>query len=87
MLRAPLFAQTVLDRNRLETRIVHLLEGKIIQTKELKKERRNVLFTLAFVQYVFRYKLSDDEKKANLNQVKVHAPAFAATARASSSSS
>jgi hypothetical protein len=54
----------MLDRNRLEARIVHLLEGKIIQTKELKKERRNVLFTLAFVQYVFRYKLSDDEKKS-----------------------
>lgn len=44
-----LFAQTMLDRSSLETRIVHLLEGKTMQTKELKKERRNVLFTLGLI--------------------------------------
>lgn len=44
-----LFAQTMLDRSTLETRIVHLLEGKTMQTKELKKERRNVLITLGLL--------------------------------------
>ena len=44
-----LFAQTMLDRSTLETRIVHLLEGKTMQTKELKKERRNVLLTLGLL--------------------------------------
>ena len=44
-----LFAQTMLESSTLETRIVHLLEGKIMQTKELKKERRNVLYTLALL--------------------------------------
>tara|TARA_R110002167_G_scaffold235509_1_gene440757 strand:- start:2169 stop:3509 length:1341 start_codon:yes stop_codon:yes gene_type:complete len=47
--KPPLFAQTMLDRSTLETRIVHLLEGKTMQTKELKKERRNVLFSLALL--------------------------------------
>lgn len=47
--KPPLFAQTMLDRSTLETRIVHLLEGKIMQTEELKKERRNVLCTLALL--------------------------------------
>jgi TonB family protein len=44
-----LFAQKMLDRSTLETRIVHLLEGKTMQTKELKKERRNVLLTLGLL--------------------------------------
>lgn len=47
-----LFAQTMLDRSSLETRIVHLLEGKTMQTEELKKERRNVLCTLAFLSSI-----------------------------------
>ncbi len=47
-----LFAQTMLESSSLETRIVHLLEGKIMQTNELKKERRNVLFTLALLSSI-----------------------------------
>lgn len=45
--RHPLFAQSMLDRDTLETRIVHLLEEKIMKSIELKKERRNVLFALS----------------------------------------
>lgn len=45
--KPPLFAQTMLESSTLETRIVHLLEGKTMKTQELMKERRNVLLTLA----------------------------------------
>ncbi|MGJ8688044.1 MAG: M56 family metallopeptidase [Gammaproteobacteria bacterium] len=45
----PRFAQSMLERSTLETRIVYLLEGKKMKTKELKKERRNVLFTVALL--------------------------------------
>lgn len=56
-----LFAQTMLDRSSLETRIVHLLEGKTMQTKELKRERRKVLFTLAFLSSILMVTLANTQ--------------------------
>jgi len=50
--KPPLFAQTMLESSTLETRIVHLLEGKIMKIQELKKERRNVLCTLVLLSTV-----------------------------------
>ena len=69
----PLFAQTMLDRSTLETRIVHLLEGKIMQTKELKKERRNVLFTLALLSSMLILTLANTQivlAQPSVNDVK-----------------
>ncbi len=55
------FAQSMLDRNTLEIRIVRLLEEKTMKTIELKKERRNVMISLALVALVLAVTLTNTQ--------------------------
>lgn len=55
------FAQSMLDRNTLEIRIVRLLEEKTMKNIELKKERRNVIISLALVALVLAVTLTNTQ--------------------------
>lgn len=59
--RPPLFAQSMLEGSSLETRIIHLLEGKTMQKDALRKERRNVLFTLALLSSILMVTLANTQ--------------------------
>jgi bla regulator protein BlaR1 len=55
------FAQSMLDRSTLETRIVRLLEEKTMKTIELEKERRNVMISLALFALVLAVTLTNTQ--------------------------